>query len=68
MKFKVRFEKEWTEPGEAIIEAEDEDEAHDIAAEMLSTDDPDIEWASSNMDPGRQSVESVEEIEGEDQP
>lgn len=60
MIYKVTFAKEWTEYGEAEIDAESEDEAREIAEEMLNSNLDSIEWQSSNMDPGDQRIESIE--------
>ena len=60
-RFTIEFAKEWTEHGTAAIEAEDMDEAREIAEEMLSSCDDDIEWNGSNMEPGQERVESVTE-------
>lgn len=59
--FRVMFAKEWTEYGEAIIEADNEDAALDEARQMLSEDSDEIEWESSNMDPGDQRIECITE-------
>lgn len=60
-RFTVEFAKEWTEYGTAAIEAGDMDEARSIAEEMLSSCDDAIEWSGSNMEPGQERVESVQE-------
>lgn len=57
-KFAVTVYREWTETGRVTIEATDEDEAREIAQEMLSNGD-DFEWEGHNMEPGQQDVDSV---------
>lgn len=57
--YRVEVSREWTEPGEVVVEAADEEEARDIVQEMLSDGDGDIEWR--DMDPGKDCVESVTE-------
>ena len=61
MKFLVTVYREWTESGDVTIDADNEDEAREIASEMLSDDDDSIEWNGSNMEPGNQDVDSVVE-------
>jgi hypothetical protein len=62
MRFKVKVSREWTEYGEVEVDAADEDEARDIARDYLSSGDTDIDW-DGNMDPGKDDVESVEELD-----
>ena len=59
-RFTVEFEKHWTEYGKAIVEAEDESAARELAEGMLADGSEEIEWEPSNMDPGDQNVNSVE--------
>ena len=62
-KFKITVYKEWTEYGTVEIEAESEDAARDEADEILLSDDGEIEWQGSNMDPGQQGIEGCEQVE-----
>ena len=59
MEWEVEVSQQWTESGTLIVEAESEEDAREIAHEMLCDGDDSIVWASSNMDPGEQTVESV---------
>jgi hypothetical protein len=58
----IQVSREWKEYGELLLEAESQDEATELARESLSTDDPGIQWASENMEPGQDHVESIEEV------
>lgn len=62
-KFNVTVYKEWTEYGTILIDADDEDSARDEAAEILSSDESEIEWQCSNMEPGQQGIESCERVD-----
>ena len=59
MEWEVEVSQQWTESGTLIVEAESEEDAREIAHEMLCDGDDSITWLSSNMDPGEQTVESV---------
>jgi ArsR family metal-binding transcriptional regulator len=61
-KFRVVVSREWTEPGEVVVEAVDEDEARELVENLMSTGDEAVEWDSNNMDPGQDSIEGVTEI------
>lgn len=61
-KYKITVYREWTEYGEIEIEASDADSARDEATDILTSDDGDIDWQSSNMEPGNQGIEDVEEV------
>lgn len=63
MKFKINVSRRWTEYGEIIIEADNEDEAREEATEMLSEDHPKIQWEEANMEPGESYVESCESVD-----
>lgn len=58
--FKATFIRHWVEYGEAILEAEDQDDAVEIANEMEIGSD-DIEWGEMSQENGE--VELVEEID-----
>lgn len=60
-KFKVCVSREWTEYGEIEIDADNAEEARDIVKDMMVDGDADIRWYDS-MDPGKDDIESVEEI------
>lgn len=62
MKFEVEVSKEWTESGCVTIDADSEEEARDVAEEMLSEGSEEIEWEGSNMSPGNQCVEGVMKV------
>lgn len=59
--FKVQVSREWTEYGEVTVEADDEVDAKELVMEILSNDDDSVEWLE-NMDPGKDDVESIEEV------
>lgn len=64
-RYKVTVSREWTESGEVAVEVDNDspqaekDMARGMVQEMLVSDDDLIEWWSSNMEPGQQSVEAV---------
>jgi hypothetical protein len=60
-KFRITVYREWTEHGEIKINAANEDDAREQAENALLNGDEGIDWFSSNMDPGDQGVDSVEE-------
>jgi hypothetical protein len=57
-KFLVTVSKLWTEWGEVLIDAEDADDARDIAKDMLLNGSEEISWGI--MDPETEDVESVQ--------
>lgn len=61
--FRVEVYREWTERGHVVVDADSEEEARERGADMLTCDDTDIEWQSSNMDPGQEAVESVTRVD-----
>lgn len=63
MKYKVLFKKYWIEYGSCEIEANSEDEARDLAREMLLDGDDSVGWESDSMEPQEEDVEHVELIE-----
>lgn len=63
MKYKVRFKKYWVEYGDAEMDADSEDEARDLAHEMLADGDDAINWKSDNMESQEEDVGHVELIE-----
>jgi hypothetical protein len=59
-KYRVEVYREWTERGYLTVDADNEDEARDLAQEELSEDADSIQWHTDNMEPGNQGVESAE--------
>lgn len=62
MKYKCTVTQAWIETGTIEIEADSEDEAREVARQMLMDGDESIQWGE--MDPQESLVESVEEIDG----
>lgn len=60
--FEITVSREWTEPGYVRIKADSPEEAREIAQELLADDSDKIRWNGSNMEPGKDEVESVREI------
>lgn len=56
MKYKVLVKKYWVEYGEVEIDADSEDDAKDLAHEMLTDGDDSINWKSDNMEPQEHDV------------
>jgi len=63
MKYKVLVKKYWLEYGEAEIDADSEDDAKDLAREMLTDGDDSINWKSDNMEPQEHDVVFVRLVE-----
>lgn len=63
MKYKVLVKKYWVEYGEVEIDADSEDDAKDLAREMLTDGDDSINWKSDNMEPQEHDVVFVRLVE-----
>ena len=62
MHFEAIVSREWTEPGYVRVRASSPEEAREIVQEMLTEDSSAIHWNGSNMEPGKDEIESVREI------
>ncbi len=63
MKYRVLVKKYWVEYGEVEIDADSEDDAKDLAREMLTDGDDSINWKSDNMEPQEHDVVFVRLVE-----
>lgn len=63
MKYKVLVKKYWVEYGDVEIDADSEDDAKDLAREMLTDGDDSINWKSDNMEPQEHDVVFVRLVE-----
>jgi hypothetical protein len=59
--FIVHVEQDWTEPGEVEIQANNKDQARELAKKLVDDESNSIRWDGSSMDPGDRRVGSAKQ-------